>query len=242
MSAAAVSESIRKREEMEERAMNLRRSLRGKDRATDSYPQGSPTDPESDDIDLPFLPAGNRPKSIVIPDSPIRSRSSILPSSQHSQPGPSSDTMFSPQAPSSPRTGVPSATDGEWALNGCERKRYERDLVSIRDENLQLLAQIVARRVGKTIIFDNPFPSDDDFDQMFREQWRIAEEEVGFKQHRSKQTNRVVSATLCFVNSIHLNNVKSFGKAPVPSAATWSNVPSPPFPNGILLGTRHPKI
>jgi hypothetical protein len=179
MSATAVSELIQKREEMEECARNLRRSLRGKDRATNSYPQSSPTDPESDDIDLPFLPARNRPKSIVIRDSPVRSRSSILPSSQHSEPGPSSDTTFSPQARSSPRTGVTSATNGEWALNSRGCKRYERGLVSIRDQNLQLLAQIVARRVGKTIIFDNPFPSDDDFNRMFREQWRIAEEEVG---------------------------------------------------------------
>jgi hypothetical protein len=53
-----------------------------------------------------------------------------------------SDSTFSIQAPRSP--GIVSATDGVGASNvrkEKEHKRYERGLVSIRDQNLQLLAR-----------------------------------------------------------------------------------------------------
>lgn len=197
LSEAAVTNLVRKRNHIEQRAKNLRRSLREKENIPDENSRQSDSEGEPT---LPDLPADETPiptsETIVVSDGPIRSRPKIhrhWQSFQNSTPHPSSDSsMIQPSS-------VTTTTNSVVTLTHSRVQHSNRGLASIRNPNLHTLAQIVARRVGRSIVFDNAFPTDDDFDRMFREQWNIAEKEAGFKQFRTKVVDRVVSTIFCVV-------------------------------------------
>jgi len=204
LSPAVVAQLVRRKEEMQERARNLRRSLRGKAPAVapvsyDPEDVQVPRSPESclprlnNDVvsssssvadsepDLPAPPRSAEPTtSIVISDNVVVPRARV-PRRTGGQPS-TRQAMSSSELNSDATSGTPSSLDTLTEDSGgtATPKRYRRGLASIRDPNAQMLANTVSQRVQETIIFDNAFPSEDQFARMFADGWRQAESEAGF--------------------------------------------------------------
>jgi hypothetical protein len=111
-------------------------------------------------------------------------------------------------------------------------KRRERGFAAIRDPNLQLLTQMVTRRVTENILFINAFPSDDELDKYLADAWKIAEKSAGYVAQRTKAVNQVVSTIFWIVIVNAIDNFGSSGKVRAQLGATWSGVPKCLLPAG----------
>ena len=114
-------------------------------------------------------------------------------------------------------------------------KRRERGLTSIRDPDLQLVTQMVTRRVMESVLFVNAFPSDDELNRTLTNAWAVAERQVGFEARRTKAVNQVVSAIndiFSLVNTVGNLNFGSSGNARLQLGGTLSGVLNLLLPTG----------